>query len=212
MAKRISRVQKLTASLPTVEERIAVVAQALNGYYRDEPNEGRYNTRLLLLLIKRFQAFQAAWESNPERFFARDDKGHLLGLSEFTTKKYGPIMRLLARYRATPGMDFAAPAKREIHTPHHFLQIRWTLLGEQYNKNHELFLVLDVMEIAQAGRIDSLKQCEHCRKWLFARFPHQRFCSENCKEHFHRFNEADKKRRREWARKNYWLHKYKNIK
>ena len=52
MAIRESRVQKAIFAGPTVEDRIRTVAQALNGYYRGSPNAGRYNTRLLMLLIK----------------------------------------------------------------------------------------------------------------------------------------------------------------
>ena len=69
----------------------------------------------------------------------------------------------------------------------------------------ELQAVLRAVKLTQEGQIASLKKCANpdCNLWLFARFEHQRFCSESCKEYFHRFNEADKKRRREWARENY---------
>lgn len=209
MEKTKSRVQKTFLGQPSIETRLFVVAQALNGSYRGMPNDGRYSCRLLLLLIKRFQIFQSAWKHNPDLFFERRGEGNEAYFSEFASEKYSPIMRLLKRFRATPGMNFGVPTEeaKKQSSAQYFLQISWTLLGDQYEKNHELFLVLDIMEIAQAGRIDSLKQCENCRKWLFARFPHQRFCSENCKEHFHRSNEADKKRRREWARQNYRAHK-----
>ena len=69
----------------------------------------------------------------------------------------------------------------------------------------ELQAVLRAVRLTQEGQIASLKECANpdCKLWLFARFEHQRFCSESCKEYFHRFNEADKKRRRDWARENY---------
>ena len=69
----------------------------------------------------------------------------------------------------------------------------------------ELMAALRAVELTQEGQIASLKECANpdCKRWLFARFKHQRFCSESCKEDFHQFNEADKKRRREWARENY---------
>ena len=71
--------------------------------------------------------------------------------------------------------------------------------------NLELKTVLIAVELAQEGRIVSLKQCANpnCKRWLFARFKHQRFCSEACYELFHRTDPQEKKRRRDWAKDNY---------
>lgn len=77
----------------------------------------------------------------------------------------------------------------------------------------ELLAVLSAVKLAQEGRIASLKQCANtnCEQWLFARFRHQRFCSEACKEMFHRTDETDKERRRKWARDNYQIRKERDL-
>jgi hypothetical protein len=76
----------------------------------------------------------------------------------------------------------------------------------------ELSAALIAIGLAQEGRIHSLRQCKNCARWFFAKFAHSKFCTEDCKNTFQRENPGEKERRREWARKNYWLHKNKNIK
>ncbi len=214
MAKRISRVQKTLLSLP-VEDRIATVVKAMNGELFSRPHEGRYNTRRLLLLVKRLQAFHEPWSRNPSSFF--DDSNPPRVFSRLASEKLEPILRILAWYRAMPSLLFTQPVNKT-KTVIYGWEVSWIRMESiedrfgQHRQVRELIYALDILEIAKAGRINSLKQCEQCHKWLFARFPHQRFCSESCKEHFHRSNEADKKRRREWAKHNYWLHKNKNVK
>ena len=66
----------------------------------------------------------------------------------------------------------------------------------------EIELFLTALEIAQTGQINLLMICEKCEKRLLARVKGQKFCSENCRIEFHSFNEADKKRRAAWARRN----------
>jgi hypothetical protein len=94
-------------------------------------------------------------------------------------------------------------------------RMNWNLLWRNRDSLHPFLDFLNIktiLELAQQGRVSALKQCVNCERWLFARFSHQRFCGDSCKETFHRTNPEDKVRRREWARKNYWLHKTKNIK
>jgi len=71
--------------------------------------------------------------------------------------------------------------------------------------------VLDISAIADLGLIDRLKKCT-CGKWLFAKFEHQRFCSVKCREKAFRSDPTEKAKRREWARRYYWLQKNKNVK
>lgn len=77
-------------------------------------------------------------------------------------------------------------------------------LAPHDDRAHGIMLFFDAKA---AGLLKKLRVCQKCGKWLYARFPHQRFCSTTCKDNFHAFNEADKKRRREWARANYQTRK-----
>jgi hypothetical protein len=73
---------------------------------------------------------------------------------------------------------------------------------------YEVRLLDAVFQVARNGAINALRQCDQCQRWKFARRPAKdRFCSPECRERFHRTNEADKARRRKWARENYQTRK-----
>ena len=167
------------------------------------------DSRALLVLVKRLQALDNVLADATIPLFSLGTEGKMIDSPEVLKNLRG-VNRFLWRYTATPVilpdyMSDANPLSRGWRQ-------EWRRTGHWKQPFIELGLVLDIVGMASAGRISSLKQCEQCRRWLFARFPHQRFCSESCKEVFHRSNEADKKRRREWARTNYRLHKTKNTK
>lgn len=190
-----SRVQKTLqqrSTLMSLDDRAGALIHFLNGTVGGEPAQKKLcNPRALLVMVKRLQTIEAAASKG----------GHTIP-EESLMRLYRSINRFLSHYKAQPFILPLSSAEQ--------WEFWWSPLVPM--KSLELDLVLLTIEIAQAKRISSLKQCEQCRNWLFARFPHQRFCKEICKEHFHRFNEADKKRRREWARHNYWLQKNKNVK
>jgi hypothetical protein len=68
------------------------------------------------------------------------------------------------------------------------------------------------VEIGELGLLERVRRCNHCKKWLFARFPHQSCCSAYCRERFFRSSERWKANRRKKAKEYYWLHKNKNVK
>lgn len=68
------------------------------------------------------------------------------------------------------------------------------------------------IQLGEAGLLGRVRRCNHCQKWIFARFPHQSCCSAYCRERFFRSSEHWKAKRRKKAREYYWLHKNKNIK
>ena len=113
------------------------------------------------------------------------------------------VNKLLRQYEARPRLRLPSPLGGGI-------RLAWRCAG----KDIELNAVLVAVELARQGRIASLKKCPNsdCKRWLFAKFAHSRFCSEDCKNTFHRENPDEKKRRQEWARNNYWLQKNKNVK
>ena len=160
------------------------------------PKTERIDTQALGLFVKQLQQLQDLLAS-----YEVPDK------PDAVSKLRRSINRFFDRYDAKPVYegDWTSPLMNWM--------VQWVCRGpSDKQRTYELIHVLNAAELARAGRISAVKECEHCHKWLFARFSHQRFCSDSCKENFHRFNEADKKRRREWAKNNYWLHKHKNIK
>jgi hypothetical protein len=118
-------------------------------------------------------------------------------------RKIETVNKFLRQYEARPRLRLPSPFGGGI-------RLAWRCAG----KDIELNAVLIAVELARQGRIASLKECTNsdCKRWFFAKFAHSRFCSEDCKNTFHRENPDEKKRRREWARNNYWLQKNKNVK
>jgi len=47
-----------------------------------------------------------------------------------------------------------------------------------------------VLAFASAGKLKRLRKCADCSKWMYARFPHQRFCSMSCQQSNYRHSEA----------------------
>jgi hypothetical protein len=89
---------------------------------------------------------------------------------------------------------------------------RWPMLKPTGTQHVEMGAALVAVNLAQTGRLGSLKQCKQCQRWLFARFSHQLFCSEGCKDIFHHTDPDEKKRRRDWAKKYYRTQRNKNVK
>jgi hypothetical protein len=75
----------------------------------------------------------------------------------------------------------------------------------------EMRAVFDLNQLAEDGLLLRIKKCV-CNRWFFARFEHQRFCSTRCREKAYRSSPAEKKKRREWARRYYWIQKHRNVK
>jgi hypothetical protein len=205
MAILKSRVQKANAPADSgkpPEFLIRAMNDDLKGFAKG--NRGICDPRALLVLVKRLQALDAVLRDLGISLFEYGTDGKIIDNPEVLAK-FRAVNRFLWRYEATPSItpEFMSDAN-----PHsRGWELSWGRTGKRAQPFFELNLVLKILKIASAGRISSLKQCENCRKWLYARFPHQRFCLGDCKDRFHQTNEADKKRRREWAKKNYWAHK-----
>jgi hypothetical protein len=67
----------------------------------------------------------------------------------------------------------------------------------------EFMAVQGIFALANAWLLDRLRQCDSCKKWMYARFPHTRFCSNKCRIEHWRTNEEYKARKRENSKKNY---------
>jgi predicted nucleic acid-binding Zn ribbon protein len=205
-SNRQRREQKALKNEGLPEAWLPNLVSSLNRGRKENPSTGEHRTpKALLLLVKRFQAlesladeqaarFQSLIHAEQGAFFRNFDNSSVANVA-------AKINRLLSRYAALPDLN------AHIGRPLNQWNMNWLPLDSKRVDFHDQQMILKVIDIALAGRISSIKQCDDCRKWLIARFPHQRFCSEECKEHFHRSNEADKKRRRDWARNNYQTRK-----
>jgi hypothetical protein len=210
MARQLSRVQKKARSIP-LQEQSAVLLLALNGELLGPMLKSRklVDPRVLLLLVRRLQLLEGVLADRSIPLVSRGAEGEIVD-SQVLLSKFRAVNRLLKRYSAVPVVnpDYFSGGVQLSRGWH----LEWHPSGKRPRTLLELGYAMQIVEIARAGRISSLKQCANCGKWLFAGFSHQRFCNEICKETFHQTNEADKKRRREWAKHNYWLHKNRNIK
>ncbi|WP_035350146.1 hypothetical protein [Edaphobacter aggregans] len=68
-----------------------------------------------------------------------------------------------------------------------------------------------VLELAESGLVWKVQPCE-CGKFFFKRFSHQRFCSEKCRIADFRTSDEARRKRNEYARKLYHLHKSGKVK
>jgi hypothetical protein len=209
MAKRPSRVQKPGFLV----DQSQFLVNALNG---DLPpgfrgNRKAMDTRALLLLVRRFQNLDDVLGDKSVPLVARDRQGDITD-SPVVMSRMRSVNRLLRRYVAVPYIEpryFANPSSSS-----RGWWLKWGPADGHAHKYSERTFALQILDIADRGRISYLKQCANtkCRKWLVARFSHQRFCGDSCKEEYHRSDLMDKRRRREWAKENYRLRTRKNVK
>ncbi len=200
MPKARSRVQKRTRVAGTPLTGPEMLVNALNGENllgrrgRDE-----VDSRLLIVVTLRFQRLYATLDT------FKDADMSLHNHQELWNHLF-KLNRVLARFRLTPSVDL-----RETGTSSHEYRLVLARVGRR-QPMLEFARVQTLSKLATEGRLSSLKRCAQCNRWLYARFSHQRFCTDDCKEMFHRSNPDDKKRRREWARENYRIHNTKNVK
>lgn len=52
--------------------------------------------------------------------------------------------------------------------------------------SREQAAVIAILELSQRGLLSNVRRCDwkKCRRWLYPRFPHQRFCREQCKNEY----------------------------
>jgi hypothetical protein len=143
------------------------------------------DSRVLLLFVKRFQQLsEAIQRSRPK---PRSSNFFDFELEPEARRAFLAINRLMTRYLLMPVI---APANQ-----HPGWELDWWRTGERSQPVLEFGYVLKIKELAEEGRLSSLKQCATCKRWLFARFPNQRFCSEKCRiAEFRKGDEARLKR------------------
>jgi hypothetical protein len=68
----------------------------------------------------------------------------------------------------------------------------------------ESLAIHGVIELAKLHLLQRVNQCK-CGRWFFAKFAHQRFCTQRCRKKHHESSEAFKATRREYMRRYYRL-------
>ncbi len=114
------------------------------------------------------------------------------------------LPRILTEARA----GFAlASARFDLEAASFSTDKRWALVWEYPGERRQ---PSDVFRKAQAlnciitltkyGRLDRMRECARCGKWLYARFSHQRFCSTKCQQTHYWKSPEWRAHRREWMR------------
>jgi hypothetical protein len=113
------------------------------------------------------------------------------------TESFVTLNKTLRRYTATPML---IPLKSEPRG--------WDVVACRFEHLSvaEFAAVHDLVRLAKQNRFRQLKLCD-CGKWYFARFSHQRFCSEKCRIQFWENSEDRKSQKRAKAREYYEFHK-----
>lgn len=68
-----------------------------------------------------------------------------------------------------------------------------------------------ILRLTQIGSLSRLRHCVHCRKWLYAKFSHQNFCSLECQQKHYTQGEQWKAHRRAYM-KDYYRKMYSKAK
>jgi hypothetical protein len=85
------------------------------------------------------------------------------------------------------------------------------VVGDSPRPYGELVAAHSIIELAKLGLLSRIIKCD-CGKWYFARFQHQRCCSDACRRKLYEKTPAFKKARREYMRQYYWLKKSGKVK
>ena len=81
-----------------------------------------------------------------------------------------------------------------------FMQIEEALIVTWESANRAATMVDLIVRLAQAGYVLRVRRCKECEKWFFARFNHQLFCSQKCRQKDFRQSEKGKQRRADYMR------------
>lgn len=139
--------------------------------------------------------------------FTKNTPSHMLSLRN--DRKYESLIRSLnrqlRRYKETRTPIFVFEDDDKVWVIDHVIRIPGI-------PRVEANAVDAFKKLALAGVVNRVRRCNHCRKWILARFPHQLCCSAYCRERLFRSSDVWKAKRRRKAKEYYWLHKNKNTK
>jgi len=207
MVTASKRVQFLVGE-DSLENHVGAVLRSLNGEWGSGNEEvaSAYRRRALIVLIRRIQQVEATARDFGSKF-TRVHQGDFRAAEEIGSpvflKYQSRLDRFLSRFAARPHIQLQPVMDSGGQSAKVFWELSWMALRES-RFWYEPSLLNEVIQVAKSGSINALRQCDQCLRWMFARRPViDRFCTPSCRDLFHRTNESDKKRRRDWARQNY---------
>jgi hypothetical protein len=126
----------------------------------------------------------------------------------FSSSQKGAV-KLLVSWKSAPG----SKVDRHSRTipkpgPEQKWKTHYDLPGGQMGEIGALF---NVLELIKSGLVSKIDVCP-CGRFYFKKFAHQRFCSTKCKLAEFRTNEEERRKRNEYARNLYHLHKSGKVK
>ena len=153
---------------------------------------------LVSLLVRYLNNARAARDKNIVDILER-----LLDLERVEADKIdGPLNELnrdLRRYQFRP---YVAPWHDAKYHATRWV-VRW-YSGRPGLEHVATFGPLDmIVDLARVGHLSRLRRCNHCRKWLYAKFRHQVFCLQKCQQKNYTETEAFKAHRREYMNRRY---------
>jgi len=115
-------------------------------------------------------------------------------------KRESLVNRQLARYRFLP---HASP-----HGTGGRWRVTWEIISPRVSNRDRTGLGQDalpeglvlqlILDFARAGYLNRLRRCSNCRKWLYARFRHQTYCSTKCQQIHYTHSDEWRRKRREY--------------
>jgi hypothetical protein len=118
-------------------------------------------------------------------------------------KRRALLERELSRYRFTPRAEVAMGGGGKGPS----VWAAWWKGDDSGREEHLRMTAPEALELilklTQVGDLARLRRCTQCRKWLFARFRHQNFCSQKCQQKSYTQSDAWKMHRRAYMRRYY---------
>lgn len=68
-----------------------------------------------------------------------------------------------------------------------------------------------ILKLTQMGQLNRLRHCAQCKRWLYAKFRHQHFCSVKCQQKNYSDSEEWRAHRRQYMRNRYRQEQMKNL-
>lgn len=127
-------------------------------------------------------------------------------VGEYPLEPYRELSRTLKPYRFRLQLWLRLQGKPPLRRPVFFPN--YILAGR--NLDDEGGAIWRLFELGQIGLHHRLLRCQWCKRWLYARFSSQVFCSPKCRKTRRERSEPYKAYRREYARGLYWEHKVRN--
>ncbi len=188
--------------------------------------EGKRILRILEEMLELEKIEEPVWgETKEEMDFSTGPKAQPMIVIRRGRSVPHPLLRKVApdKYRRQLDIEERKFLLNRELARHRFLPYAWPLQRGQWivmwriqsrapkrPKVHGGVVQLDdgralqmILDFARAGYLNRLRRCSNCRRWLYAKFRHQHFCSSQCQQKHYTQSEEWKAHRREYMRRYY---------